>query len=145
MPIKWQPFQEPKENPNTPDLFNQENWMPFMPVAGNEDPAVDIYQDKNNLYVEVSLIGIEPKDVQISIDDNILIIQAKTKETKEIKEKDYLMREIKKGSFRRVIKLPVEVKGNKAIAESLKGILKITVPKVAKTNSNAKKIPIEIK
>ena len=145
MPIKWQPFQEPKENPNTPDLFNQENWMPFMPATNNENPAVDIHQDKNNVYIEVSLVDVEPKDVEVSIDDNTLIIQTKKETKKETTEKDYLMREIKKGSFRRVIKLPVEVKGSKAMAESLKGILKITVPKVVKANLNAKKIPIKIK
>ncbi len=145
MPIKWQPFQEPKKNQNEPDLFDSENWLPFMPMIKNENPAVDIYQDKNNLYIEVSLVGVLPKDVEISIEDNILTLQVKKEEKKEKKEKDYLRKEIRKGSFRRVIKLPVEVKGNKALAESFEGILKITVPKVAKASSNAKKIPIKIK
>ena len=145
MPIKWEPFQEPKRDLNVPDSFEDENWLPFMPMIKNEDPAIDIYQDKNNLYIEVSLTGIDPKNVEISIKDNILTVQAKKEEKKEIKEKDYLRREIRKGSFRRVIKLPVEVKGDKAFAESLKGILKITVPKIAQANSNIKKVPINIK
>jgi len=139
MPIKWKQFQEPKNNQNMPDSLEQENWLPFMPMMKNENPAIDIYQDKNNLYIEISLIGVDPKDVEISIKDNILTIQTKKETKKEIKEKDYLRREIRKGSFRRVVKLPIEVKGGKAFAESLKGILKITVPKVAKANSNAKK------
>lgn len=145
MPIKWEPFQEPKRDLNIPDSFEDENWLPFMPMMKNENPAIDVYQDKNNLYIEVSLISVDPKDVNISIKDNILTIQTKKEEKKEIREKDYLRREIRKGSFRRVVKLPVEVKGNKASAESLKGILKITVPKVAQANSNTKKIPINIK
>ncbi len=145
MPIKWQPFQELKKNSNMPDLFEHEDWLPFMPMMKNENPAIDIYQDKNNLYIEVSLIGVNPKDVEISIKDNILTLQTKKEDKKEIKEKDYLKREIRKGSFRRVIKIPVEVKGGKAFAESFEGILKITVPKVAKANSNAKKISIKIK
>jgi len=145
MPIKWQPFQEPKKNLNIPDMPENENWLPFMPMTKNEDPAVDIYQDKTNLYIEVSLLGVNIKDVEILIKDNILTLQAEKKEKKEIKEKDYLRKEITKGSFRRVIKLPVEVKENKAFAESIEGILKITIPKVAKANSNAKKIPIKIK
>ena len=138
MPIKWQPFQEPKKDSNAPDLFEQEDWLPFMPMMKNENPAIDIYQDKNNLYVEISLIGVDPGDVQVSIKDNILTIETKKEDKKEIsskggrasgaKEKDYLRREIRKGSFRRVVKLPVEVKGGKAFAESLKGVLKITVP-----------------
>ena len=145
MPIKWQPFQDQKKNPNMPDLFEQEDWLPFMPMMKNEHPAIDIYQDKTNLYIEVSLTGVNPKDIEVSIEDNILTLQVKKEEKKEIKEKDYLRREISKGSFRRAVKLPVEVKGNKASAEAIQGVLKITVPKVAKSGSNAKKIPIKIK
>jgi len=145
MPIKWQPFQEPRKNKDMSNSFEQEDWLPFMPMMKNEYPAIDIYQDKNNLYVEVSLVDINPKDVKVSIEDNILTLQGKKEEKKELKEKDYLRREISKGSFRRVIKLPVEVKGDKASAESSGGILRIIAPKVAKLGSNAKSIPIKIK
>jgi len=56
-----------------------------------------------------------------------------------------LRKEIRKGAFRRVIKLPVEVKGNQTIAESISGMLKITIPKVAKLTPKAKRIPIKVK
>jgi len=149
MPIKWQPFKEsegPLDFPRMPGMsIPEEGLMPFLPNQRTEEPAIDIHQDKNNLYVEISLIGINPKNVEISIEDNILVIQGKSEEEKEIKNKDYLRKEIKKGSFRRVIELPVEVKGNKAVAESKGGILRIVIPKIAKSISKAKKIPIEIK
>jgi HSP20 family protein len=145
MPIKWRPFRELERPFQLPDVFEEDEWVPFVPTFRAEEPAVDIYQDKNNLYIEVPLAGIQPKDVEISIEDNILTIQGKTEETKEIKEKDYLRKEIRRGSFRRVIKLPVEVKGNKASAESSGGILKITIPKVAKTGPKAKRVPIKIR
>ena len=89
-----------------------------MPGAGTEEPAIDIYQDKTNLYIEVSLGVIKPENMEVSIEDNMLIIQGKVEEGKQIKEKDYLRKEIKKGSFRRIVKLPVEVKGGQAKAES---------------------------
>ncbi len=146
MPIKWQPFKEPERPLNLPRMpVPEEDWMPFLPTQRAEEPSIDIYQDKNNLYVEIPLVGIKPENVEISIDDNILVIQGKSEEEKEIKKKDYLRKEIKKGSFRRVIELPVEVKGNKAVAESKGGILVISIPKVAKAISKTKKIPIEIK
>ena len=145
MPIQWRPFKELEKPHHFPDSFEEDEWVPFVPTFRAEEPAVDIYQDKDNLYVEISLTSVNPKDVEISIDDNILTIQGKSQEKKEIKEKDYLRKEIKKGSFRRVIKLPVEVKGNKAIAESISNILKITIPKVAKAIPQSKKIPIKIK
>jgi HSP20 family protein len=145
MPIQWRPFKELEKPHRFPESLDKEEWIPFVPTLRAEEPAVDIYQDKNNLYVEMLLVGVNPKDLEISIDDNILTVQGKSEEKKEIKEKDYLRKEIKKGSFRRVIKLPVEVKGNKATAESISGLLKITIPKAAKATSQAKKIPIKIK
>ena len=145
MPIQWRPFKELERPLHSPDMPDEDEWVPFVPTFRAEEPAVDIYQDKNNLYVEIPLTGVNPKDVEISIDDSVLTIQGKSEEKKEIKEKDYLRKEIRKGTFRRVIKLPVEVKGNKAIAESISGILKITIPKVAKAIPQAKRIPIKIK
>lgn len=150
MPIKWRPFKE-FEDFNKPDLFNgreREGWVPFFPTfpaPKTKGPAIDIYQDKVNLYVEVPLPGVNPENVEIAIEDNILSIQGRVDAEKELKETDYIHREVHKGSFRRVIKLPVEVKGDKAIAEFSNGVLKIAIPKAAKITSRAKKIPIKVK
>jgi len=147
MPIKWQPFKELEGMPHLPHPHRgeEENWVPFVPTFRPEEPAIDVYQDKNNLYVEVPLVGIKPENVNVSIENGVLTVEGKTEEAKEAKDKDYLRKEIRKGSFRRVIKLPVEVKKDKASAESLKGVLKITIPKAAQTTSRAKKVPIKIK
>ncbi len=152
MPIKWKPFRDlersfPAPNMPAPGAPGQEedNWVPFVPHSRAEEPAVDIYQDKKNLYVEVSLGGIKPENVEVSVEDNTLTIQGKSQEKKEVKERDYLKREIVKGSFHRVIRLPSEVKESKASAESTGGILKITIPKTDKPAAETKKIPIKIK
>jgi HSP20 family protein len=145
MPIQWRPFKELDKSFRLPDLFEEEEWVPFVPTFRAEEPAVDIYQDKDNLYVEMPLAGVKPEDVEISIEDNILTVQGKIEEKKETKERDYLRKEIRKGSFRRVIKLPVGVKEDKAMAESEAGMLKITIPKVTKALPKAKRIPIKVK
>ncbi|MFH1460801.1 MAG: Hsp20/alpha crystallin family protein [Patescibacteria group bacterium] len=145
MPIKWKQFNDSRGPVNAPDVFGEDEWVPFVPTFRPDEPAIDIYQDKNNLYVEIPLVGIKPENVEVSIDNNILTIQGKIEEKKQIKEKDYLRKEIRRGSFRRVIKLPVEVKEGKAMAESSGGILKITIPKTVKTSSKTKRVPIKIK
>jgi len=145
MPIKWRQFKELEKPSNFPDAFNQNEWVPFVPTFRTEEPAMDIYQDKNNLYIEMSLIGVDPKNIEISIDNNALTVQGKKEEEKEVKERDYLRKEIKKGVFRRMVRLPIEVKGNKAVAESAGGMLKITIPKADKAIPQTKKIPIKIK
>jgi len=129
MPIQWRPFKDLDRPPRLPDDFEQDEWMPFVPTFRAEEPAVDIYQDKDNLYVEIPLVGVKPENVEVSIEDNILTISGKSEDKKEIKEKDYIRKEIRQGEFRRVIKLPVEVKEDKAAAETGSGLLKITIPK----------------
>lgn len=148
MPIKWQPFKE-SEGLDGID-FNgreREGWVPFLPgfPTNREEPAMDIYQDKENLYVEMPLPGIKPENVEISIEENVLSVQGKITEEEEKKETDYIHREVRKGSFRRMIKLPIEVRGDKAVAEFSNGVLKVTAPKVTKVTSKAKKIPIKVK
>ncbi len=147
MPIKWRQFKELERpfHPSTPDGFEEDDWVPFVPTFRPEEPAIDIYQDKNNLYVEIPLVGVKPENVEISIEDNILTVQGKIQEEKETKQKDYLRKEIRRGSFRRVIKLPAEVKEGKAVAETANNILKITIPKVAKAIPKTKRVPIKIK
>ena len=95
--------------------------------------------------MEVPLVGIRPEDMDISLENNILTVSGKTEEKKEIKEKDYLRKEIRRGSFRRTLKLPVEIKENEAVAENISGILKITLPKTSKTPPKAKRVTIKIK
>lgn len=145
MPIKWKQFEDTQKPFQIPDMPNQEDWTPFIPHFKAEEPIMDIYQDKINLYVEIPLINIKPKDVKISIEDNILTIEGKTEKRKEIKGEEYFRKEIRRGSFKRSVKLPVQVKDDKAQAESINGILKITIPKVAKSASKGKEIVIKIK
>jgi len=145
MPIKWQPFKGIERPSRLPDIFEEDEWMPFIPAFRKDEPVVDIYQDKNNLYVELPLIGIKPKDVRISIENNILNVSGESQEKKEIKSKDYLRKEIRRGSFRKVVKLPIDVRSGKASAETTEGILKITIPKSSRGASKATKVPIKIK
>ena len=145
MPIKWKSFGDMENSPNLPEMPTENDWVPFVPHFKNEDPAMDIYQDKTNLYIEIPLIGIKSKNVKVSIENNILTIEGKVEEKKELKEHDYLRKEIRRGSFCRSIKLPVLVKENSAKAESADNILKITISKVAKSAIKGKEIPIKIK
>jgi len=145
MPIKWKQFGDMESPLNLPEMPTDEDWVPFVPHFRNEDPALDIYQDKSNLYIEIPLVGIKSKDVKVSIENNILTIEGKTEEKKELKEHDYLRKEIRRGSFYRSIKLPIPVKEDSAQAESIDNILKITISKIAKSTTKGKQIPIKIK
>lgn len=92
-------------------------------------PAVDVYEDKDNIIVETQLAGINPDDVSISIENDTLCIKGESEKKSEVDEKNYYRKEIRRGSFYRSIPLPTKVSGDNAKAIAEGGILKVTIPK----------------
>lgn len=104
-------------------------------------PAVDMYEEDNNVVVEAQLAGVEPKDVDLSIDNDVLTLKGKSEKTNEVDEKNYYRKEIVKGSFYRNVPLPASVKGEEAKAVAEDGVLKVIIPKTEEKRSS--KIEIE--
>ncbi|MFH1661896.1 MAG: Hsp20/alpha crystallin family protein [Candidatus Falkowbacteria bacterium] len=103
--------------------------------------SIDVYQDKNNLYVVSTIAGVKPEDIDIAINNDMLTIRGKREMKKTVENENYLYKECYWGSFSRSIILPVEVKKEKINASLENGVLTITLPK-AKT---AKQISIKVK
>ena len=112
--------------------------------SGGFMPAVDVYEKGNNVIVEAPLPGIDPKDVEVSLDSGVLTIKGKKEHTKEVEEKDYYHKEVRVGVFARSVQMPVPVLADKAEATTENGVLKITIPKAPNIKED-KKINIEIK
>lgn len=106
-------------------------------------PAVDVYEDKENVVVEATLAGIKPEEVNIAINDDVLTIEGRRQSTSEIDEKNYYRKEVRTGSFHRSVLLPVSVQSDKAEANFENGLLRIVLPKEEKAKS--KNIKINIK
>jgi len=120
---------------------NFESMLPS--VRGNQfgfTPAVDMYEDKDNVVVETQLGGIDPDKVDISIENNILTLKGESEKKSEVEEKNYYRKEIRRGSFYRSIPLPTKVDGDKASAVSEGGLLKISIPKAAEVKPRTIKI-----
>jgi HSP20 family protein len=98
-------------------------WKPF-----NFVPAVEAYVDKEGKkYVcKISLPGIEPKELQIHVQANLLTITGERKYTRETKEHEALYEEFAYGKFERVLELPEGVNTEKMNAEFVNGVLEIT-------------------
>jgi len=103
-------------------------------------PAVDMYEDKDNIVIETQLGGIDPEKVDISIENNTLTIKGESEKKSEVEDKNYYRKEIRRGSFYRSIPLPTKVDGDKASAVNEDGILKITVPKALEMKPKTIKI-----
>ena len=96
-------------------------------------PAVEAYVDKEaKKYVcRVALPGIEPKEVQIHLQGNLLTITGERKYTCATKEPEVLHEEFAYGKFERTLELPEGVNGEKMYAEFVSGVLEITAPVAA--------------
>jgi len=140
--IKWTPF--------FPDYDDMEEAMGSMlpAVRGKQfgfTPAIDMYEDKDNIIVETQLGGINPDDVDISIENNILCLKGESEKKSEIDDKNYYRKEIRRGSFYRSISLPTKVDGENAKAINDDGILKITIPKASELKPRTIKIEKKVK
>lgn len=131
--IKWTPFIEPYE-----DFFGD-----FKGLNANAFiPAVDVYQTDDEVVVKTPLAGIDPKDVEITVENDTLILKGETKKESEVDDKNYYRKEIRSGSFYRSIPLPTGVVADKAEATFSEGMLKITIPKAEEVKPKNIKIKI---
>lgn len=106
-------------------------------------PSIDVYETDKEIRVDVELPGLNEKDIDISLGNNVLTISGK-KETEETeKNKSFYRHERSYGSFRRTIQLPDDVDEDKIEATYKKGILKIVLPKTAQSVSLRRKIEIK--
>ena len=92
-------------------------------------PKVDVVEESKQFVVKVDIPGVDPKDINVSLDHNNLTIKGE-KETEHKEKKDnYVRYERSKGSFYRRIMLPDVVDGDKITAKGKDGVLVITIPK----------------
>jgi Molecular chaperone (small heat shock protein) len=140
--IPWRPFWEIER-------WFEEEWpepeWPEFRFPKVRTPRMDIYEEGNDIVAEIELPGIDPKNIEVEVKDNVLRVEAKEEEKKEVKEKGYFKREIGTKYFKRQVLLPAEVQGEKAEAEYADGILKVRIPKAKPKEVKEKKIKIKVK
>jgi len=107
-------------------------------------PAIDVQEDNKGIYVKADMPGIDEKNLEVSIENNVLSIKAeKTEERREGDEKRSLIVERKHGSFQRSIRLPEGIKSNEVKAEFKNGVLTLNIPK--EKVEEQRKIKINVK
>ena len=106
-------------------------------------PAVDLYEDKEQIVVKLELPGVPKEDVSISLTEDTLTIKGERKTEKEERRENYFRLEGRYGSFLRMIELPRPVKADAIKAEYKDGILKIVLPKAE--DSKTREIKINVK
>lgn len=123
-----------------------ENFTSGFPSLGNGMPNVallnmDVSETDKEIEITAELPGLEDKDVQINLADNILTIRGEKNAEKEQKDKNYRLVERSYGAFERSLELPEGVNADGIKASIDKGVLKVVVPKPAPAQS--KKIEVK--
>jgi HSP20 family protein len=104
-------------------------------------PRIDVVDHENEIRVCAELPGIDKKDVDVSVSDNMLTIKGQARNEEKVEKSNYFRSEITQGSFLRSVYLPMEVDCDKASATLRNGILEITLPKVE--NARRKSIQVQ--
>jgi len=110
--------------------------------SSNWTPAVDIKEESDKFILSVDIPGVNPKDVDISMENNVLALKGSREETITENKLEYHRVERIKGSFYRRFTLPDTADANQVSALSKHGVLEITIGK--KKAAQARKINVEI-
>ncbi len=146
---EWNPFRELE---SLHDRMNQLFDLSLSRVPDAERsltagldwvPSVDVKEKKDKILVKAEIPGMNKEDVNISLEDDTLVIKGEKRheEKKEDKDEGYYYRECSYGSFQRAINLPSKVKDDKIDASYKDGVLTVTLPKAEETKTKQ----IEIK
>ncbi len=111
--------------------------------AGDFAPFVDVSETDKEVTISAELPGMEPEDINITLDRNTLTISGEKRAEVEEKDKKYYRVERSYGSFRRSIPLPEGVEENKIDAVFKHGVLKVKLPKSAETQKEKRRIKIK--
>ena len=142
--IRWDPFRDLSNlrwwtfRNEMDRMFENSLLSPLEPTTW--DLALDVAETDDEFLVKASLPGINPNDLEITYNANVLTIKGDSREEKEVEEKRYHLRERRFGSFCRSVSLPSSVKSDKIEASYDAGVLTLHLPKAEE--AKPKRIPV---
>jgi HSP20 family protein len=137
--VRWNPFEDKLSSwhRDIDDLFGRFFGRPELRLTGGP-PPIETYRKEGNYIVRVDLPGVDPKNLDVHVEGDLLTIKAERK----AEEKGPEYRETVYGKFERAVTLPHGVKAEKITARYENGVLELVVP--LPVELAGKKIPIQI-
>jgi len=128
---RWEPFRgvtslQEQVNRLFNDAFERQGEESSLTAWA---PAVDIYETEHELVVKADLPDVDPKDLDIRVENNVLTIRGERKFEKKVNEENYLRVERAYGSFARSFTLANSVNSDAIKADYQNGVLTLTIPK----------------
>jgi HSP20 family protein len=98
-------------------------------ATANWAPAVDIKEDDKSFTMLADIPGVDPKDIEVTMDNNVLTVKGERQSEKKTEEENYKRVERQYGAFYRRFTLPDTADAENIEAHSEHGVLKVTIPK----------------
>ncbi len=102
--------------------------------------TLDVFQDDANVYIQSTIAGVRPEDIDVSITNDMVTIKGERKKDMQVRDEDYFYQECYWGAFSRSVILPVDVIADEAEANLKNGILTVKIPKAIKKVSKSIKV-----
>jgi HSP20 family protein len=119
------------------------NWpgeMEAMVPFEGRTPKVDMVDRDGEVVVRAELPGVKKDDLEVTLSEHTVTIEAHTTSEKKEEKEDYYRREMSRGDFQRTLTLPTGVDEAKATATFADGVLELTLPKTEKTSRTKVKV-----
>lgn len=143
---RLEPFRELTGMREAMDRFFQGGLVrpigPRVTYQGEGNLSLDIYHTPESLVIKAAIPGVKPEEVDITVTGNILTIKGEAGSEDEVKEKRYLMRERRYGTFSRVLTLPKGLKTDEIEAVYGEGVLTLTIPKAEEVKPRVIKVNV---
>jgi HSP20 family protein len=98
-------------------------------VTSNWTPAVDIKEEDERFVLKADVPGVEPKDIEVTMEDGVLTIKGERKHESEEEVNGYKRVERSYGTFYRRFSLPDSANAEGVTAKGKDGVLEVVIPK----------------
>ncbi len=142
---RWEPFRELNTLQSRLNRLFEEQTRGGSEeslTAGAFVPPVDVYEDEHSIQLKLEVPGIEEKDLDIKVENNVLTVSGERKFEKEEKEENFRRVERRYGSFTRSFTLPTTVDSEGITADYNAGVLKLRLAKRAEAKPKQIKVNI---
>ncbi len=142
---RWDPATEIASMRNMMDRLFEQSFGRIPAFRGSEElgPSslgLDVIENGDSFVVKAAVPGIDPKDIDIAVEDDVLTIKGEFQQKDEAAEENFIRRELRYGSFQRQLRLPPTIDAEHAKAEFEHGMLKLTLPKKEEARARSIKI-----
>jgi HSP20 family protein len=151
--IRWDPFGEVGSLRRAMDRLFDDILTTRRGTGGDQrdlatrgpmawEPAIEMYETDSEVVLKAEMPNIDPKNVDITVNNEAITLKGQTKVEEEHKDRNYFRRELRYGWFVRTLPLPMEVKTGEAKATYKDGVLEVKIPKSERVKPTSVKVQL---